>query len=232
MTILVVCPSCKSRFQVSEKFAGKQGPCPKCKNTITIPKLEEQVKIHAPEEFSGPGGVAAKDAQGRAVLKPISRERSKIQPVVLIAAAAAALVAVVAAWLFRSDPPGEDPGLLIKLIGAIALAPPLVLAGYSLMRNDDELEAYRGTQLIVRVAIVSAVYVLLWGVSFLFHQFVFAGRSPEVWELGIPAGIMIVGGTVAAQACLDLETGSAFFHYAMYLVPTVLLRVIMGLSPL
>jgi hypothetical protein len=228
MPILVVCPSCKGRFQVSEKFAGKQGPCPKCKTTITIPKLDEQVKVHAPEEFAGGGAVAAKDAKGRAVLKPIEREKSKIQPVVLIGAGAAALVAVVAAWLLR----GEDPSLWIKLVGAIALAPPLVLAGYSLMRNDDELEAYRGKQLIIRVAIVSAVYVLLWGVSFLFHQFVFAGRSPEVWELGIPAGIMIVGGTIAAQACLDLETGSGFFHYAMYLVPTVLLRVILGLSPL
>jgi hypothetical protein len=232
MPILVVCPSCKSRFQVSEKFAGKQGPCPKCKTTITIPKADEQVKIHAPEEFAGGGAVAAKDAKGRAVLKPIEREKPKIQPVVLIGAAAAALVAVVAAWLLR----GEDPAPWIKLAGAIALAPPLVLAGYSLMRNSDELEAYRGQQLIIRVAIVSAVYVVLWGVSFLFHQFVFSGRAlgegPEVWELGIPAGIMIVGGTITALASLDLEPGNAFFHYAMYLVPTVLLRVIMGLSPL
>ncbi len=101
MPIPVICPSCKGRFQVSEKFAGKQGPCPKCKFTISIPKLDEQVKIHAPEEFSGPGGVAAKDAQGRAVLKPIAREKSRIQPIVLIAAAAAALVAVVAALLLR-----------------------------------------------------------------------------------------------------------------------------------
>jgi hypothetical protein len=232
MPILVICPSCKGRFQVSEKFAGKQGPCPKCKTVITIPKLDEQVKIHAPEEFAGGGAVAAKDARGRAVLKPIEREKSKIQPVVLIGAAAAALVAVVAAWLLR----GEDLALWIKLIGAIALAPPLVLAGYSLLRNDDELEAYHGKQLVIRVIIISAVYVVLWGVSLLFQQFVFAGRAvgegPEVWELGIPAGIMIVGGTIAAQACLDLETGSGFFHYAMYLVPTVLLRVIMGLSPL
>jgi hypothetical protein len=43
---------------------------------------------------------------------------------------------------------------------------------------------------------------------------------------------MIVGGTITALACLDLEPGNAFFHYMMYLVPTVLLRVIMGLSPL
>ena len=75
MAILVVCPTCKSRFQVSEKFAGKQGPCPKCKAVITIPRVEDEVKIHAPEEYAGGGSVAAKDASGRAVLKPISRQK-------------------------------------------------------------------------------------------------------------------------------------------------------------
>ena len=34
MAIDVTCPSCHTRFQVSDKFAGKSGPCPKCKNTI------------------------------------------------------------------------------------------------------------------------------------------------------------------------------------------------------
>lgn len=38
MPILVTCPGCKAQFNVSEKFAGKQGPCPKCKAVITIPK--------------------------------------------------------------------------------------------------------------------------------------------------------------------------------------------------
>src|SRR6476661_3159539 len=30
MAIAVVCPSCHARFQVQDKFAGKEGPCPKC----------------------------------------------------------------------------------------------------------------------------------------------------------------------------------------------------------
>src|SRR5690242_13692422 len=58
-TIAVVCPSCHARFQVSEKFAGKEGPCPKCKQKITVPALGEEVKIHGPEEYEG-----AKDAKG------------------------------------------------------------------------------------------------------------------------------------------------------------------------
>lgn len=38
MPILVTCPGCKAQFNVSDKFAGKQGPCPKCKAVISIPK--------------------------------------------------------------------------------------------------------------------------------------------------------------------------------------------------
>ncbi|MEC8508925.1 MAG: MJ0042-type zinc finger domain-containing protein, partial [Planctomycetota bacterium] len=34
MSIRVTCPGCHARFNVSDQFAGKSGPCPKCKKTI------------------------------------------------------------------------------------------------------------------------------------------------------------------------------------------------------
>jgi hypothetical protein len=227
MAILVVCQDCKTRFQVSEKFAGKQGPCPKCKAVITIPKLDEQVVIHAPEEYSGGGAVAAKDASGRAVLKPISREKSKLQPVVLAASAAGVLAALLVAFLLR----GQNPSLWILGAGALLLAPPLVLAGYFAMR-DAESEPYRGVSLWLRAGIVSLAYAGLWGIAALFSTFVYTEGPPEVWQLAPPVAIMLVAGTIAALATLDLEPANAFFHYAFYLVVTVLLRVVMGLSPL
>ncbi len=95
MAILVVCPSCRARFQVSEKFAGKQGPCPKCKGVINIPALDEQVKIHEPEQFAEGG----KDAKGRAVLKPVARVETKVQPVMVVGMVGAALMAFVIAWV-------------------------------------------------------------------------------------------------------------------------------------
>ena len=50
MAILVVCPGCTSRFTVSDQFAGRTGPCPKCKKPITVPTPEAQkVTIHEPE---------------------------------------------------------------------------------------------------------------------------------------------------------------------------------------
>ena len=53
MPITIVCPGCHGRFSVSEKFAGKQGPCPKCKKVISIPKASEEVKIHVPDDYGG-----------------------------------------------------------------------------------------------------------------------------------------------------------------------------------
>ncbi|MEX2139659.1 MAG: hypothetical protein WD894_10385 [Pirellulales bacterium] len=227
MAILVVCQSCKTRFQVNEKFAGKQGPCPKCKAVITIPKLDEQVVIHAPEEYAGGGSAAAKDASGRAVLKPLAREKPKLQPVMLVAAGAGVLVALVVAFFLK----GSEPNVWILGGGAFLLAPPLVLAGYFAMR-DAESEPYRGTALWLRAGIVAVVYAGLWGIAALFGTFVFTDASPEVWQLIPPTAIMVVAGTIASLATLDLEPINAFFHYAFYLVVTVLLRVVMGLAPL
>ncbi len=233
MAILVVCQTCKTRFQVSEKFAGKQGPCPKCKAVITIPKVEEQVVIHAPEEYAGGAAVAAKDAQGRSVLKPIARDKTRFQPVVFAAAAAGILVALVVAFLLRDATVLQDStsSILLLSMGAVLLAPPIVLAGYVALR-DAESEPYRGLALWIRVGIVSIVYAGLWGIAAIFGVFVFAGAPPELWQLIPPTAIMIVGGTVASMATLDLEPGNGFFHYAFYLAATVFLRVVMGLPPL
>jgi hypothetical protein len=72
MAIDVTCAACKTRFQVSDKFAGKQGPCPKCKAVITVPSKKDEVVIHVPEG-SGP-----KDSKGQLVLKPIARKETRL----------------------------------------------------------------------------------------------------------------------------------------------------------
>ena len=73
MAIDVTCAACKTRFQVSDKFAGKQGPCPKCKAIITVPSKKDEVVIHVPE--SGP-----KDSKGVLVLKPLTRKETRLTP--------------------------------------------------------------------------------------------------------------------------------------------------------
>ena len=50
MAIAVLCPGCKSQFTVSDQYAGRTGPCPKCKKPITIPAVTAAaVTIHEPE---------------------------------------------------------------------------------------------------------------------------------------------------------------------------------------
>jgi hypothetical protein len=200
---------------------------------ITIPRVEDEVKIHAPEEYAGGGSVAAKDASGRAVLKPISRQKIKAKPVLFAAAGAGVLVVLAVAFLLRGSALLHDwtSAAAVLGLGAVIVAVPIVMAGYVAMR-DAELEPYRGTALWLRVAIVAVVYAGLWGISALFSAFVFTETAPELWQMIPPAAIMIVGGTITAMATLDLEPTNAFFHYAFYLAATVLLRLVLGLQPL
>ena len=72
MPIPVTCPGCLTRFTVSDKYAGKTGPCPKCKKELVVPDKSQEVVVHAPE-VSGP-----KDSKGVAVLKPLKRAEFKL----------------------------------------------------------------------------------------------------------------------------------------------------------
>ena len=115
MPIHVVCHGCKAAFQVSDKFAGKKGPCPKCKTVITIPAAEEEIKIHAPEA-AGP-----KDSTGRPVFIPILREETKISQNGLFAIAGACVAVLLLALMLRLLPGGPPSAILF--LGAVLLAP-------------------------------------------------------------------------------------------------------------
>jgi hypothetical protein len=222
MAIDVTCSGCKTRFQVSDKFAGKKGPCPKCKAIIQVPEKKDEVVIHVPET-SGP-----KNAQGVAVLQPIFREEVRLS-VPLIAGIVASVVIVLVMALvlrFTAQKPGQIDQVM-TILGSIVLAPPLVFAGYTFLR-DDELEPYRGLSLALRLIPCSVVYPLLWGI----YWFVFAYLEiqPQLLHMIVVVPAMIALGAVAAQASLDLEFGQAALHYALYLSSMVVLRLLMGMN--
>jgi len=224
MAIAVVCPSCHARFQVSEKYAGKEGPCPKCKTKITVPALADEVKIHAPDEYQG-----AKDAKGQSVLKPIARVETKVQPAMVAGVIGAIVLAFFVAFVLRSSIDWKSTtGTIVLALGAVVLAPPLVLGGYSFLRNQ-ELEPYRGTAVVARVAICSLVYAALWGAIWALKHFLSPDSSPEIWQYLVifapPLGI----GALTALATLDLDFGSGVFHYVLYLGTCILLRLTMKL---
>lgn len=229
MAIDVTCPKCHTRFQVSDKFAGKSGPCPKCKNTIKVPEKKDEVVIHAPE-VSGPT-----DNQGVAVLKPISRTEVSLKvPQIALIVGSILVVLIVAAVLRVQFPGGKIPEL-ITILGSIALGPPLAFAGYTFLR-DDELAPFRGTEVLLRSLACGLAWAAIWGVYWFAFSYWYDFKPLPVgqptWQImAAVVPVMVAIGAFASQASFELELTTGALHYSMYLGVTLLLRVIMGMSP-
>jgi predicted Zn finger-like uncharacterized protein len=226
MAIAVTCPSCHTRFNVSEKFAGKKGPCPKCKTTITIPSAKEQIKIHE-REHEGTRG-----ASGQLVLKPIEREKVKFRPVMIALGLLPVLAVVIGAWILGTGdgtPEATQLRMILAGLGAAALGPPLAIGGYSFLRND-ELEPYRGTSLLVRGLICGLLYAALWLVYLFIPQDYY--RSPEqTYDMFMTAMVIVpflAAGAGIGYATLDLDFGSGFFQYLLYFVACIGCRWLLG----
>src|SRR5262245_31098581 len=209
MAIDVTCPSCHTRFQVSEKFAGKSGPCPKCKATIKIPDKKDEVVIHAPE-VSGP-----KDSAGVAVLKPIARKEVRLQTPQIVAIVGSVLVVLIAALVLRMQFKGGPVPPLVTRRGSTLLGPPLAYAGYTVLRAD-ELEPYRGTEVLLRALACGLVYAAIWGAYWLVFAYL-NPKPPPSWQpswqiMAAVVPIMIGIGAFAAQASFELELTTGALH--------------------
>ena len=221
MSIIVVCPSCRKRYAVNEKFAGKTGHCPNCKHPIRVPAQTAEVKIQTPEPFEN-GGRSTTD---QLVLRPIAREQTKFNPL------AAAGIACVAVAIFAGALLGGIIGLFnnhhfFTTAGLALVSPLLALAGYSFL-YDDELEPYKSKSLFIRSAICGLSYTLLWGVFAYVSDIVLTG---EVWNWVFIAPPFLAAGTMVAVTAFDLEFGNGFFHYSFYLLVIILLRWTAGMG--
>lgn len=224
MSIRVTCPSCHTRFDVSDKFAGKTGPCPKCKHKIQIPSLEEQVEVHAPESF-GP-----KDSQGQSVLKPLERQETNLSAVQIVGIIASIVLAIGAALgvRFSSTEPDSTQMWIILGSGATLLAPVLVLAGYTFLRNQ-ELGAYSGIQLWIRSTICGAGFAILWLAVPLVAYTV---GDYEMIPMVIGIAAMIALGAGISFVTLELDYMMGILHYGMYFAACLGLRWIIGVGVL
>ncbi len=225
MPIPVTCAHCQARFQVSDKFAGQSGPCPKCKKPIKVPEKSEEVVIHAPEEF-GPKGTA-----GTGVLKPLEREEAPVSPVLIVAVVAGILACLAIAFFIGRMYQGSADGVPMALLalGAVVLAPPIAAGTYGLLR-DAELQPYRGAPLWLRATLCGLVYALLWGVCWYVKSSVLGLDTLEMQHLVFLAPGLIAAGAIAPLASLDLDYTSGAIHYGIYLAATCALRLLMGLS--
>jgi hypothetical protein len=224
MPISVVCPGCQARFAVSEKFAGKKGPCPKCKTVILIPEpLQDEIKVHVPEQFAS-GGL---DSKGRPVSKPIARQETRLNPTLIAVIVGSSVLALALAFLVRLLP--ESNRTIAIIAGLCVVSPPLALAGYTFLR-DDELEPYRGRALWIRVALCGLGYAALWGAFWPLPAYGIISGEPWQWLFVAPVFVGVGAGL--AFACLDLDFGSAAMHYCFYVAVTLALRFAVGLPPL
>jgi hypothetical protein len=222
MPIPVICGGCKSRFTVSDQFAGRTGPCPKCKAPIEIPRITvKEVTVHEPE-----APAATSTGTGRIPTAPIVRFDKPVSTLVISAIVAGGLASIVSALLVRlaCGPGGAPPWLLA--IAAIVAAWPCVRIGYAIVR-DRELEPYRGRSLLARTLICAAVYAALWGV----RGFLPAELTTEMWQWLFIAPIFFFAGALAALATLDFDWGPGVAHFSLYLLFTALLRWAAGFSP-
>ena len=223
MSIRVTCKGCHTRFNVSEKFAGREGPCPKCKRTIQIPAASEEVKVHAPDGF-GPTG-----ASGAAVLKPVFRKEAKITPVQMVLIGAVIVGFVAAAFLMRAGIGDHSQfSSWVLLLGAIVLAVPCVYAAYTFLR-DSERGALTGQDLWTRVISCGVVYGLTW---------LLIPLATDVTGLGGGAGTaagviaMFVAGSVAAYLTLGIDPLMSVLHYGFYFGCCLVLRLAAGFDVL
>ena len=218
--ILVTCPGCLARFEVSEKYAGKKGPCPKCKKEIIIPDKTQEVVIHAPED-SGP-----KDLKGVSVLKPIKRIDFTVGKLMWISVAIGVLTTLGIAIGFRVA--NSPPSTLLLVIGSLVLAPPIIMFGYTFLRDDD-FGAYYGKEYWVRTAICSVLFAGTWLfytlISYYMENKLLADVSTP--QMAVYMIIMIAIGTVASLSTFELETPQAAAHYLTYFVATFILCWIM-----
>ncbi len=247
MPIPVVCPGCKASFNVSDKFAGKQGPCPKCKTVISIPKPDpakkpvEEVKIGEPEPAAG-----GKSKTGRPSTKPLMRTDLKLSPVAIGAILGVILALFVAAYFARGFVMSPYPltgeqqllpelkgpydsqilrGYMLRGVGLLLVALPIVWAGYQVLR-DDELEPYRGRSLYMRIGVCVFVYLLLWGV-----YAVIPADYTSAWYMWlVMAPPLLAVGFAAAYFCFDFDPTSALTHFLSFAVVTLLLGMTAGLT--
>jgi hypothetical protein len=255
MSILVTCPGCKTQLKVSEKFAGKTGPCPKCKAPIAIPKVDPavaaaaaapppvaDVKIHAPDAPAQPG----KTATAAATLKPLRRKDARITPRLAATVLAAIVGLFISAWLggrFVQSPfplttaEESNPTLVaerrmqtvtaysLRTLGLLLIGWPIVIAGYAVLR-DDELEPFRGRPFLLRIVICLVVYIGVWG---LYASIPNDLKSEAIWWVFF-APLLIAPAAVAAYYCFDLDPLGSVIHACFFLLTTLALGWTAGLD--
>jgi hypothetical protein len=210
------------RFSVSERFAGKKGPCPQCKTIIEIPK--EEVKIHAPDEAVRDG----KAVVGGVNIAPLERVTRDFD-----VEHAKRAAGIVAALLFVSLILGffRIPATFLDVVGGlcvIVIGVPVALYGYLTFLDRETLFVWTGNDLYKRSAVCGAAYGILWIIMEL--ALWYSGASTNVVSLVM---IIVLFGSMSVLApyiTFDFNINQAIGHYSAFFILVLILRGLIGLG--
>lgn len=224
MPIRVTCNKCHTRFNVSEKFAGKEGPCPKCKTKIRVPDAADEVVIAAPKT-DGPV-----DSKGQSVVEPLSRKETTVSTVQLTLIIVSIIGFLAIAFVLQIMIPDKSKfPIWLMALSAFLIAPPLVYVAYAFLR-DQELAPFDRNELWPRVFICSAVYAITWvAMPVAYYGF---DNSYEIGSYVI-AGVAMLGiGGVTGMFCFDLDYFMGSVHYGLYMGVCLIGRWLAGVGVL
>jgi len=221
MAIDVICTGCHKRFQVSDQFAGKKGPCPGCQTIIEIPKLEDVVVVHERERTST--GAPAK-------LDSIKRQRTTASKLELFAAlitlTLGLTVTIVGCFVRPED--STAPGILISALAGCFFGIGTSLLGYIVLRNP-ELEIVNDRKTILKAGGIGIMYAFIWRLQIIITDSTLTLEDgiilPGVIVLAIA---LTVTASFLSMVLLDFEFSQGLIHTSLFIGALVIYSLILG----
>lgn len=215
MAIHVICPGCMARFEVSDRFAGKKGPCPKCGHLIEIPK--ENLVVHAPDEMM----IDGKKVKNPDFIRPIEQKTFSFTGRAILVNLVTVAVVLTVATVFHFihfAPLAAAVGVLLSL----AVAFPLVKYGYMTFRDPDDLEIFLGGQLSKKSAVGAIGFVVFWILFEILLWFMNPGALAFLYL--IPVALLA---SFVPIVLFDMKFSDALAIVVLFALAVILLRGIM-----
>ena len=219
MPLHVICSGCLKRFQVGERFAGMQGPCPNCGTVIDIPK--ESVNMRSADDAE-----LTKNEKRKAALLPIPHLNIEFDSVRAKYYILGVFGVLLLTFLLGCLPMYTVFRSILGMVGLCLVVFPLVLFGYQTLRDREQIFSFSGDELHRRAGIVAAGYVILWCIFECFLAMTQAGMFISWLYLTAFAVLAML----LVHLLLEMKTWDAFLHYCLFGSSVVLLRFLIGLG--
>lgn len=216
MSIHVICPGCMRQFEVSDRFAGKKGPCPKCGHIIEIPK--GNVVVHAPDEII----VEGRKVKNPDFVQPIERAPFAFTRRQIILNVIGAILVISFAVLFSNIDREQPIKWIAGALGTFVVAFPLARYGYILIRNPDDLEIFLGGELHRKSFLVALGYSFAW---FLFEGLMIY-MNPGFFFFLYLVPIAILAAFIPLVV-FDIDYGNSFMLFTLFVLLMILLSGLM-----